>query len=709
MSYYSDTETDKRLAKLEKRIQAEYSSAAAEMRQRADDYFFDLNNRRFAEEYEAYLDGKYTAAEFVAWHKTQIARGEGYRTMADKLTSRVVDANKVAEALINDTTPGIYSLNYNYEAYRINQAYGIDFHLLDETTLLGLFSGENHVRFKTVSVNPVRDYEWNRRKMDNALISGILQGKSIDQLADGYMDVMKRNRTAAIRNARTSVTSAQNSGRMETYRRATAMGIDLQKEWIATLDSRTRETHMELDGERQSEKDPFSNGLMYPGDPKGDPAEVYNCRCTTRAILPGVNDSRNINRAYKGADGHREYDVNGNPLSAQGVNYKGKDAISFADYLNGKRWGDDPMLQAKEDLADLVRQRAGAQDAVDAFKIDTYSGIWRTDVTTADYRAKESTIQAKRDYYDAEMLKAVSANDQAKIDEILQKVKLLDEFETRGKEYYTLVDKRDSFDKLIKDKQLEIKKLNGYDPMLDPYSQERKDAALWAKNTKEADDYLRDKCGEVWRNSSKKERTAIYDYTWTYSPYNEPLRGIQYGLGGTSAGYKGVGKVDLNAGGRGESINLMTDIINKSTYDGDVWLQRGVRFGGMDKFFGVDMNLLRNGTQAELEQALLGTQPVEYGFMSCGVAKGKGFSGDIILNVYAPEGTKMMYAEPFSKFGNGSGANWDGIATQNTFGSESEIILQQGTMFRVTKVEKTSGMIYIDMEVIGNVPEQRWK
>lgn len=53
-----------------------------------------------------------------------------------------------------------------------------------------------------------------------------------------------------------------------------------------------------------------------------------------------------------------------------------------------------------------------------------------------------------------------------------------------------------------------------------------------------------------------------------------------------------------------------------------------------------------------------------------------------------------------------SGKSWDGIAKQSSFGQESEIILQQGTTFRVTKVEKTPGMIYIDLEVIGQNPQR---
>lgn len=50
-----------------------------------------------------------------------------------------------------------------------------------------------------------------------------------------------------------------------------------------------------------------------------------------------------------------------------------------------------------------------------------------------------------------------------------------------------------------------------------------------------------------------------------------------------------------------------------------------------------------------------------------------------------------MYCEPFSGFGNGSGRNWDGIIKQQTFGSESEMLLQRRTTFKITKVEKQMG------------------
>jgi SPP1 gp7 family putative phage head morphogenesis protein len=359
---------------------------------------------------------------------------------------------------------------------------------------------------------------------------------------------------------------------------------------------------------------------------------------------------------------------------------------------------------------ELQEQKAALQKQLDDFEVKTYSGIWKDDVTTADWGSLN--IEGKKKYYEGKFITETDPDLMQKYQDLY---KQLQELDTEGKSYYDVQQEMKKIESEISKVQSDLKKVeNGgiMDAVDDTFSQARKDSAIWAKSTKEADAVLRDTCGEVWRTSTATERNAIYDYTTSYHKFNDPLRGIEYG---TNA-FKGVGNVDLDQigvsysgfkpGAMRKEINAMTDIISKSTYKEDFWLQRGCRFSGMDKFFNVSMDQLMHSTQAELEQLLLGTTPTEYGFCSCGVAKGKGFSGDIILNIYAPSGTQMMYAEPFSAFGNGGGKKWDGISAQGTFGQESEIILQQGTTFRVTKVEKTNSMIYIDLEVIGQNPQR---
>ena len=383
----------------------------------------------------------------------------------------------------------------------------------------------------------------------------------------------------------------------------------------------------------------------------------------------------------------------------------------WQEKLNEKLKAEQKKALAKKQL-ELEAEKAAIQQQLDDFEVKTYSGIWYgKDVTTADWQGLN--IAGKKQYYEGKFITETDPDLMKKYQDFY---KQLEELDAEGSSYHNIQQQLKKIEQEIAKVQSDLKNVEKsgiIDTAVDDaFSQARKDAAMWAKSTKEADALLRDRCGEVWRTSPPIQKNAIYDYTQSYHKFNEPLRGIEYG----SEKFLGVGNVDLDQigvsysgwkpGAMRKEINAMTDIIEKSVYQEDFWLQRGCRFKGMDKFFNIPMDKLQHASQSELEALLLGTTPTEYGFCSCGVAKGKGFSGDIILNIYAPSGTQMMYVEPFSAFGNGGGKSWDGLKPQSSFGQESEIILQQGTTFRVTKVEKTPGMIYIDLEVIGQSPQR---
>lgn len=83
-----------------------------------------------------------------------------------------------------------------------------------------------------------------------------------------------------------------------------ARGIEVRARWVATLDSRTRDSHCQLEGEVAGEDGRFSNGLRYPGDPTGPASEVWDCRCTLVASMPGhdafeVRDESKLETSYE--------------------------------------------------------------------------------------------------------------------------------------------------------------------------------------------------------------------------------------------------------------------------------------------------------------------------------------------------------------------------------------------------------------------------
>lgn len=306
--------TDKELAKLEHRIAKLYREAGKELQATIDAYFEQFKKRD--EEMKALIgtvqNGKeWTEADYKQWRLNQIGRGERYQAMRDKVAQRATDANAVAVAYTNDATPGIYSLNRNYSAYTIEQVAGnVGFDLWDEQTVKRLMVEQPDLMPYYPPKRALKrgiDLEYGKKQITKSVTSSILQGLSIKHMAD---DLQKRittmSRDSAIRTARTAVTGAQNAGRMDSYAAAGKMGIKLKKEWLATLDSRTRHSHAMLDGEQVAQDKKFSNGCRFPGDPQGPPWEIYNCRCTLIAAVEGVDTASAQRRARNPVTGETE-------------------------------------------------------------------------------------------------------------------------------------------------------------------------------------------------------------------------------------------------------------------------------------------------------------------------------------------------------------------------------------------------------------------
>ena len=138
-----------------------------------------------------------------------------------------------------------------------------------------------------------------------------------------------------------------------------------------------------------------------------------------------------------------------------------------------------------------------------------------------------------------------------------------------------------------------------------------------------------------------------------------------------------------------------------------MWVQRGIPLKNLRRLFGIsesEFNQAESNGMESLLSAIKSSSPYgqDQGFMSCGSTKGHGFTGnDVILNIYCPKGTQMLYTEPFSAFGNGQGKNWNGTDKQSWFSSEDETIIQRGSKMVATKISKSNGTYYVDVEIIG--------
>ena len=117
------------------------------------------------------------------------------------------------------------------------------------------------------------------------LTEGYQSGKGINYVANLLTRRFDQLQTwEAQRIARTEIHNSHNTAVMDTYQE---LGVEYTM-WIsAGDDGRTRDSHLEVDGEIIPVGGTYSNGLKYPGDTDGPIEEWINCRCSNAPyVLP---------------------------------------------------------------------------------------------------------------------------------------------------------------------------------------------------------------------------------------------------------------------------------------------------------------------------------------------------------------------------------------------------------------------------------------
>ena len=292
-------ETEKILKQLENRIRKEYKQATEEMQEKIDEYWskYKLKDQKWQ---EWVRDGKKTAKEYQMWEQQQLMVGKSWESLKTSLAEDMVHANDVAKAMTKATMPDVYAENFNYGTFSVEKAAKVDtsFTLYDQSTVTRILKDDPDLLpapGKKVSkqIADGKAMRWNKQQIQSVMTQGILQGESIPKLSKRLATTVgERNYKSAIRNARTMTTGAQNAGRMDSYKRAESKGIDLEVEWIATLDNRTRHEHRMLDGQTRPVGEPFEvHGIKidYAGDPNAPARMIYNCRCTLAGHVKGFN------------------------------------------------------------------------------------------------------------------------------------------------------------------------------------------------------------------------------------------------------------------------------------------------------------------------------------------------------------------------------------------------------------------------------------
>lgn len=120
-----------------------------------------------------------------------------------------------------------------------------------------------------------------KRKVSSEISRGIANNYSYDTIARNLSNTSKIGINNAYRIARTEGHRIQSQSAMDAALKAKESGADVVKQWDASLDSRTRPHHAQLDGQIRELDEPFEvagRKAMYPSG-FGIASEDIQCRC----------------------------------------------------------------------------------------------------------------------------------------------------------------------------------------------------------------------------------------------------------------------------------------------------------------------------------------------------------------------------------------------------------------------------------------------
>lgn len=371
--------------------------------------------------------------------------------------------------------------------------------------------------------------------------------------------------------------------------------------------------------------------------------------------------------------------------------------------------------------AELKTQKAIAKGATKEFAGKSYDEAlaWFKSESFSFY--KNEVIKKSDDFVEA-------------IDDILKKAKT-DDVKKAFNKYSSGSIKSEKFDSLLtklddyKSGKVKIESsLKEF--TADDFTDKTKSLAKLYKNRQIADKDLRKWLDDNWDVLDDNQKFSIWKYTENSNPMNKPLSGYAHGswgrenfvgvgnadwgtedswrqLGGTFA--KKFGKDGTRNVDHAKAIADLTTAIDSMETPSPMYLFRGSDYNGFAGWFegsGFDfddmLELFKNGSKEDLK-ALEGMTVQNHAFTSTAIASDSGFSGNVKYKIYAPKGTRGVYAEPQSYYGNTVGMKEALYKTGQNYsnvGGEAEVILQRGTEFRITDIKKTGNTIDVEMEIV---------
>jgi SPP1 gp7 family putative phage head morphogenesis protein len=137
--------------------------------------------------------------------------------------------------------------------------------------------------------------EWNTKELialNQKITSGLAQGFGFAKMAQSVKQEVNDDYSRIIRIVRTEAHRNYSQGHLNTYENLEKVGIEARKQWVSTLDTRTRDAHGNLDGTFADDSGNFSSNAGGYGPAPGllgNASDDINCRCRIIEVIDGLS------------------------------------------------------------------------------------------------------------------------------------------------------------------------------------------------------------------------------------------------------------------------------------------------------------------------------------------------------------------------------------------------------------------------------------
>jgi SPP1 gp7 family putative phage head morphogenesis protein len=222
------------------------------------------------------------------WKQQQTGR---LKQLTDEIVEKLQEVYPQAKTVIENFKQEQFETGYYGGYYTVEESQQADLpiaFLPDEVIRSAV---RQPVASKTLSERLYKARNRLANRSQGAITSGILQGKGYAEIASVISSNSEANYRQALRIARTEGGRMRTQARQNSYEEMEKVGCDLQKQWLAALDRKTRKSHGHLDGQRVKIDEFFESDGFKAIGPRcfGVASMDINCRCTTITIVDGIN------------------------------------------------------------------------------------------------------------------------------------------------------------------------------------------------------------------------------------------------------------------------------------------------------------------------------------------------------------------------------------------------------------------------------------